>query len=334
MAAPSPAEIQYQLQHIHDDTSNQIMASLGVCLAFAIITVLLRFVSRHITRAPLAGDDWTIVAGLATTSGIILYITSLAFTKISILLLYRRMFPIRNFHTILWAVGAFVVAFTVANVLSIIFGCKPIKAAFNPFIKGKCINDGEAAILTFAIMTIVTDFVILLLPLPLVWKLRLPKIRKFQLTFIFLLGTFASVASIYRATQISLVSKADLSYDSTNRAIWSGVEICAAIVCANLAILRPVLKFLFTRTGLTAATPGTSRGTAGRAGSGWRHRWPRWTAAPAASETSKDGRFHRLEHHPRALSSDDLEKQKYDGHMMSPVRAPVNSLQMPETTHF
>lgn len=64
MAAPSPAEIQYQLQHIHDDRSNGIITSFGVCLGVATITVLLRFVARRIKRAPLAGDDWTIVAGL------------------------------------------------------------------------------------------------------------------------------------------------------------------------------------------------------------------------------------------------------------------------------
>ncbi|KAI4196374.1 MAG: hypothetical protein LQ346_003233 [Caloplaca aetnensis] len=267
------------------------------------------------------------------TASVVFYITSLSFTKISILLLYRRIFPNRNFHAVLWAVGGFVTAYTVANVLYIIFGCHPIQAVFNPLTKGKCIN-GEAAILAVATMTIVTDFIILLLPLPLVWKLHLPKIRKFQLTLIFLLGIFAIVASIYRATQIRIGSKVDLSYDSTNRAIWSGVEICTAIVCANLAILRPVLKFLFTRTGLTAATPGTSRGTAGGTGSGWRHRWLRWTAAPAASEASKDGRFHRLEHHPGPLSSDDLERQKYEGIIMPALTSPVKSPQMPETTHF
>lgn len=68
MDRPSPAEIQYQLQHIHDDRSNEIIAALGVCLGIAIIAVLLRFVARHLKRAPLEGDDWTIVAGLVSTS--------------------------------------------------------------------------------------------------------------------------------------------------------------------------------------------------------------------------------------------------------------------------
>lgn len=68
MAAPSPAEIQYQLRHIHDDQSDQIIAAFGVCLGFAVIAVLLRFVARHLTRAPLGGDDWTTLVGLVGPS--------------------------------------------------------------------------------------------------------------------------------------------------------------------------------------------------------------------------------------------------------------------------
>ncbi len=124
----------------------------------------------------------------ATTASIILYIVSLAATKTSILLLYRRIFPNRGFHAVIWAVGIFVVAFTTANVLFIIFSCHPIDGAWNPTIKAKCINT-EAAILAVACMTIASDFIILGLPLPLVWKLHLPRMRKFQLTIIFLLGT-------------------------------------------------------------------------------------------------------------------------------------------------
>lgn len=64
MPAPSPEAIQYQLQHFNDDESNRIIASFGVCLALAIIAVLLRFLARHLNRASLGADDWTIVVGL------------------------------------------------------------------------------------------------------------------------------------------------------------------------------------------------------------------------------------------------------------------------------
>ncbi|KAL8708700.1 MAG: hypothetical protein Q9220_006425 [cf. Caloplaca sp. 1 TL-2023] len=347
MAAPSPAEIQYQSQHIADDTSDQIISALGVCIGFAIISVLLRFVARHITRAPLGGDDWTIVLGLmcaighailvtnpvsfakAIMASVIFYSTSLAATKLSILLLYRRIFPIRKFHIILWGVGIFVSAFTIANVLFVAFQCSPIYGAWNPRVKAKCINT-NAGILAVAVLTTVTDVVILCLPLPLVWGLQLPTIRKFQLTLIFLVGTFATAISIYRSTVISNVSNTDLSYDSTDRSIWSGVEICVAIICANLATLRPLLKYIFTGKALSTARSGGSKGTASGSGKSLRQRWTWRNVAPQSTDSHSEGGFHRLEQHPGAQSSDDVERQKFESYLMSPVGAP----RIPERTHF
>ncbi|KAL8719100.1 MAG: hypothetical protein Q9181_008106, partial [Wetmoreana brouardii] len=124
----------------------------------------------------------------AVEASVIFYIVSLAATKISILFLFRRIFPNRGFRAILWGVGAFILAFTIANVLFVAFQCKPISGAWNPTIKAKCINT-SGGILAAAVLTIVTDFIILCLPLPSVWKLQLPIIRKLQLICVFLLGT-------------------------------------------------------------------------------------------------------------------------------------------------
>ncbi|KAL8863808.1 MAG: hypothetical protein Q9174_007542, partial [Haloplaca sp. 1 TL-2023] len=124
----------------------------------------------------------------AIQASVIFYITSLALAKISILFLYRRIFPGREFHAVLWSVGAFVLAFTLATIFIISFQCRPISGSWNPYIDAKCI-DTNAAILSIAVMTIATDVVILGLPVPLVWKLQLPQAQKVQLTGVFLLGT-------------------------------------------------------------------------------------------------------------------------------------------------
>ncbi|KAL8825258.1 MAG: hypothetical protein Q9170_007866 [Blastenia crenularia] len=369
MAAPSPAERQYQLEHIHDDQSPKIIIAFGICLSIATITVLLRFVARHLARAPLGGDDWTILVGLVRALGnskdlvqctewlirplscisyglgrhavlitnlaamarglnasIIFYITSLLFTKISILLLYRRIFPSRKFHVILWALGIFIFAFSTVNVFVILFQCNPVKAGFNPLIKGRCI-DSETMILVVAILTVVTDFVILGLPLPLVWKLQMRRTRKIQVSLIFLLGTFASVVSIYRATQITTFDRQDLSYASIKRSIWSGVENCAAIVCANMATLRPILKYVFADQTISTGKLGTaSQGTTAAIRNSYRRRWTWRKAPPLAAELGNDGRFHRL----NPQSTDDVEKQKIEKYMLSAIASP----RVPDTAHF
>ncbi|KAL8637525.1 MAG: hypothetical protein Q9228_005210 [Teloschistes exilis] len=305
MAVPSPADIEYQHAHIHDDRSKDIIAALATTLGFAIITVVLRFISRHITRASLAGDDWTIVAALAISASVILYIVSLALTKVSILLLYRRIFPQRNYHLILWGVGTFVAAFTFANVVFVIFSCHPIQGAWNPFIKAKCIN-GEAAVLAVAVLTTVTDLIILGLPLPLVWKLHLPALQRLQLTGVFLIGLFV------------------------NRAIWSGVEICVAIVCANLVILRPILNYLRTGKAVNTVPIRSSKGTSHYSGKGGQRRWTFRNVKAGDDHVGSDGAFHRLEQENGAQSPDDVERQKYELRSMSPIA----SLLVPDKAHF
>ncbi|KAI4087818.1 MAG: hypothetical protein L6R37_008278 [Teloschistes peruensis] len=328
MAVPSPADIEYQHAHIHDDRSKDIIAALTTTLGFAIITVVLRFVSRHITRAPLAGDDWTIVAALAISASVIFYIVSLALTKVSILLLYRRIFPQRNYHVILWGIGTFVAAFTFANVVFVIFSCHPIQGAWNPFIKAKCIN-GEAVVLAVAVLTTVTDLIILGLPLPLVWKLHLPALQRLQLTGVFLIGLFATAISILRSTRLQ-VSRVDISYDSVNRAIWSGVEICVAIVCANLVILRPILNYLRTGKAVNTVPVGFSKGTSHYSGKGGQRRWTFRNVKAADNHVGSDGGFHRLEQENGAQSPDGVERQKYELRSMSPIASPL----VPDKAHF
>ena len=64
MASPSPSEIQYQLTHIHEDHSSDIVVSHIICITLATVAVALRFVSRRVCRAAILSDDYMIIAAL------------------------------------------------------------------------------------------------------------------------------------------------------------------------------------------------------------------------------------------------------------------------------
>ena len=69
-----------------------------------------------------------------------------------------------------------------------IFQCVPVEADWNPAIKARCVNFGADLIVLSAI-NVVTDFIILCLPLRQVWQLYMDNTRKIQLSSIFLLGS-------------------------------------------------------------------------------------------------------------------------------------------------
>jgi len=109
-------------------------------------------------------------------------------TKVSILLLYHRIFPGRTFTKVLWSIGAFVAVWTLAAALVDIFQCVPVQAQWNPTIPHTCVNI-DAELTAVSVLNVLSDFSILGLPLPMLWKLNTTRKRKMQLIAIFMLGS-------------------------------------------------------------------------------------------------------------------------------------------------
>ena len=65
--------------------------------------------------------------------------------------------------------------------------CIPASKNWNPTIAGHCGNKHLLAILP-PIPWIVTDVVVLILPITMVWKLHLPRLQRFGLAALLLLG--------------------------------------------------------------------------------------------------------------------------------------------------
>ncbi len=117
----------------------------------------------------------------------LLYFLCLAAVKISILEFYRRMFPTFPARVAIYSVLAFVIALIVASVALVIFQCSPVSYFWNRTSQGRCIGQIDA-IIGISIPNIISDFAILVLPMPIIWHLRIPKVHKVALTGVFLLG--------------------------------------------------------------------------------------------------------------------------------------------------
>ncbi|KAL8679707.1 MAG: hypothetical protein Q9186_004025 [Xanthomendoza sp. 1 TL-2023] len=200
---------------------------------------MLRFSARKLSKAKVGADDYMISAALGAIATELFYCAAIASVKLSCLLLYRRLFPVKGFIRILWSVGGFIVCYTVVQILLIIFQCRPISRAWDPSVKAECINIGTATT-AIAALNVATDFTTLTLPLPLIWRLQLPTAQKLQVSGIFLLGGFVCIVSIYRTTIIGKLSLADASWSDIDPCVWSAVEVCVGIVSACLPTLRPL----------------------------------------------------------------------------------------------
>lgn len=110
--------------------------------------------------------------------------------KISILCLYRRTFPIRTFRLATLIVGVICVAWFIGGTFATIFQCRPIAAAWDwgiPESEKRCVNI-KAMFEGIVAINLITDVIILCLPMKLIWNLHLALRQKLVLLAIFSLG--------------------------------------------------------------------------------------------------------------------------------------------------
>ena len=117
----------------------------------------------------------------------VIYVASITLTKISVLCLYRRLFPSRRFKYALWVAGTFIICNGITASLVNIFQCVPVSSDWNPTIKPRCINYGLDLIILSSV-NVITDAVTLCLPIYQIWHLRMSRTLKLQIGGLFLLG--------------------------------------------------------------------------------------------------------------------------------------------------
>lgn len=69
-----------------------------------------------------------------------------------------------------------------------VFRCKPVAAAWNPTVGGTCLSYAAFPWAT-GVFNVISDFYILLLPLPIIFKMHMPMARRLRIASIFGLGT-------------------------------------------------------------------------------------------------------------------------------------------------
>ena len=109
--------------------------------------------------------------------------------KLSILMLYRRIFSTSAFRGKVLVVGGVCVVWCITAIFTNVFACRPFSAAFDIDLvfTYHCINL-QTFIWATTACNVGIDVLILSLPIQQVWKLQLSVRRKISVSAIFLLG--------------------------------------------------------------------------------------------------------------------------------------------------
>ncbi|KAL8702705.1 MAG: hypothetical protein Q9201_004126 [Fulgogasparrea decipioides] len=320
-----------------------------VSVVTATVAVGLRLFARRISAAPYWWDDYTILVALAVQWGMgisrwipltqyyyghhtvyvgahrlaefrkafvgiqTLYFLNATLTKVSILLLFYRIFGVvKKFRLALWISAFFVVAWWIATTILGFLGCTPFAYNWNKKIPGTCV-DLVAFFRWNGISNLLLDFLILLLPLPMVWRLSIAARQKLELSGMFLLGLFVCITGIMRVLAYKPTQLADSTYSGVGSMTWSIVEQGIGIVCACLPTLRPLMGSVTpnrskentkngSSIGMDSYRPGGVRSEVAAGGkSAWK---------PAYDSESTVG-FARLQDDEQPMSAADIQRSVY-----------------------
>ncbi|KAL2180664.1 uncharacterized protein P884DRAFT_191750, partial [Thermothelomyces heterothallicus CBS 202.75] len=163
-------------------------------------------------------------------------------TKISILILYTKIFSVPAF---IWAARITAVIIIMCALTTSIMGltiCQPFAFNWHPTIPGgHCGNQVLSYKITGA-FNLVTDLVVLLLPMPYLYGLNLALYKKLVLMVTFAVGLFTCVVSALRIAALSSIDYSDITFNVPTSLIFSGLEPSLAVTLACVPVLRPLLS--------------------------------------------------------------------------------------------
>ncbi|KAF7625447.1 hypothetical protein AFCA_007295 [Aspergillus flavus] len=183
----------------------------------------------------------------------IVIVLGISLVKVSLaLFLLRFASPNKNLKRFITGALVFLIIFTVACILTLIFQCLPVRAAWDFSLRenARCysmktylsIGEFNSAI------NIATDFVFATLPAFMFYKVQVNKRTRVSLMGILSLGYFACAAGIVKTVLQSQIFDEPDPYRDCQYLIWNCIELNVGIIAASFPTIKPLVKSVIGTT--------------------------------------------------------------------------------------
>ncbi|KAF1992815.1 hypothetical protein P154DRAFT_478525 [Amniculicola lignicola CBS 123094] len=263
----------------NNHTGKRVIIAASICGTFAVVVVGLRFWARKHKKNRVDSSDWTCLAALITSlaligstvntvvqglglpasevsygklqnfakgmlAGIFLWTAAVTLVRISMILFYIKIFRQRPFMILSWLC----IGLNIANLLSTyvvaLSICRPLAFNWDPLhVRGHCGNQ-KAFYLSNGFINLFLDVSVILMPMPLLWNLKLPMMKKISLTFVFGMGLGICIVTLIRTVEVARTSTTNTTYDYASVGVLSVMEPVFGVINCSLPLLRPVSKKL------------------------------------------------------------------------------------------
>ncbi|KAI2606762.1 hypothetical protein GGR54DRAFT_408126 [Hypoxylon sp. NC1633] len=258
----------------HDNRSRDTIIAVVLCIVSATTAVSLRLYTRYFIQRRFGADDYLVLTGTLgmIANGVIqlvflnyglgahywdltderqfwkmFYVLSISYNTTLLLIkfalfcqYYRLIQEVSYYRRLYLSIMAVVGGWVIAQEFILIFPCTPIHMYWDHEASGTCL-DGTLTGWMNGIGNLITDVIILVLPIPVVWRLNLKSGKRWAVIAIFALGFFTCIVSICRLVFFATLGS-DFSYDVVTVAAWGEAEAASGLICSSLMSLGPLFR--------------------------------------------------------------------------------------------
>ncbi|KAL8855202.1 MAG: hypothetical protein Q9221_000108 [Calogaya cf. arnoldii] len=267
---------QSVIPSLNDSRQTEIVAIVAVMTVVSTVAVILRLLGRRVSVAEYGIDDFLIVVALVLTYGLnineiiavhfgfgrhqlmlsldhiskfllndwtiqIIFACAITVTRFSLLVFYHRIFPVKRFTIVAIITGCILIAWWIGFMFAILFSCRPIESFWNKALIDDCVNEHT---LSWGVTgsELLTNVIMLVLPIPWLWDLRLACMKKLALIGLFMLGCFVCISCVVRIPLLAELRQTDASWTLVPAGVWIVVECNIGIASVCLPLMRPLIS--------------------------------------------------------------------------------------------
>ncbi|KAF3018237.1 hypothetical protein E8E14_013227 [Neopestalotiopsis sp. 37M] len=164
------------------------------------------------------------------------YCAQQLFAKLSLLALYHRLFFIdKVFVTATYTVGIVQILWFIAEYFDRWFTCTPVRKVWEPAIAGHCINQSASLAVSETVNSGI-DFVMIIMALYMVRKLKVALATRIKLGFLFALGGLSGIIGIIRVCEV--YGKVGETGDELP---WLLSQMATSVVCCCVPLHKSII---------------------------------------------------------------------------------------------
>ncbi|OLN96779.1 hypothetical protein CCHL11_02400 [Colletotrichum chlorophyti] len=292
-----------------ENRANEVLVIHTIFFALAILSVFARLAAARYSGRKFSLDDWLAVASATFITGVftgsmfwirfglgkhevvvkeedpmnlsrffqtifaneLMYPLGLATARLSLVVLYHRIFGLFKARYYLYGLVAFIGAWSIYATVPTIVACIPVE---NFWTTHKNCLDLSRLYLSIAIGSIITDFILIIIPIPYAMRLTMSFNKKMLLIMSFVFGGFNCFITIIRLVKVTTFDYGDPTWGTVDLMIWTGLEaywlvkisymalpfilsLVSGTICCSLPTLRPLLQACLRRSKKRLLQPNT-----------------------------------------------------------------------------